>query len=142
MRECIFLVEANLLFTVCCDCQHSASMSSDANESSPASLFKRSTNKKPRPRRERSPLGDHHDGDTSMNAENADQPSTSSIELSPMTQVAKIKARHKSRKKMQSRLSFGAEDSDVSQPIISPDFMRICLAEHLTERSSLSLLDW
>lgn len=101
-------------------------MSSDANESSPASLFKRSTNKKPRPRRERSPFGGQHDGDASVSAENVDQPSISSIELSPMTQVAKIKARHKSRQKMQGRLSFGAEDSDVSQVIISTVFVFVC----------------
>ena len=113
-------------------------MSSDAN-ASPASLFKRSTGKKPRPRRERSPLHDQNDGDVSMSTENIDHPSTSSIELPPMTQVAKIKARHKSRQKMQGRLSFGAEDSDVSQAIISPVIMFICSQSWLSTSQSFPL---
>ena len=119
-------------------------MSSDANESSPASLFKRSINKKPRSRRERSPLRDQHDGGMSRSTENAGQPSTSSVELSPMTQVAKIKARHKSRQKMQGP-SFGAEGSDVSRATISPICLFIlhaALADYLTELSSTSPLDW
>lgn len=94
--------------------ESSAFMSSDPANSSPVPLFKRSTNKKPRPRRERSPLSESHDADASRSTENVDQLGSSSFEQSPMTQVAKLKAKQKSRNKLQGRLSFGAEDSDVS----------------------------
>lgn len=113
-------------------------MSSDAVDSSPAPLFKRSTNKKPRPRRERSPGDAQTNPAPQLSTEDVDPANSSAImEESPMTQVAKLKAKHKSRNKLQSRLSFGGDDSDVSQ-MLSYIFMVAILAfvaEHLTEVS-------
>ncbi|KAF8319659.1 hypothetical protein DL93DRAFT_2164354 [Clavulina sp. PMI_390] len=103
---------------------------SDPAASPATSLFKKSANKKSRAsRRERSPNHDsdqaQNEGDTSMVGpmsmdmsfdQSNSRPSTPSngADTSPMAQAAKIKAKHKSRAKMQSQLSFGGDDSDAT----------------------------
>lgn len=92
---------------------------SDASPS-PASIFRRSTKSKPRPRRGRSPnentLGDEASTSDPIGTslEQQDELSLSREEKkeeSPMAQVAKLKARQKARVKgPQARLSFGADD--------------------------------
>lgn len=115
--------------------RHSTIMSSDAVDSSPAPVFKRSTNKKPRPRRERSPGDIQLDLNTPLSTQNADPADSALVEESPMTQAAKLKAKLKSRNKLQGRLSFGGDDSDVSQKAILSSLVShlALVAEHLTE---------
>lgn len=83
----------------------------DASDSSPLPLFKRSTKAKARPKREKSPT-DSSIADVSLSIDHNDSDVSFSADVSPMTQVAKLK--QKARKRIQSRLSFGADESDVS----------------------------
>jgi hypothetical protein len=111
---------------------------------SPASIFRRSTKSKPRPRRERSlneSLGDEASASDSLghSVEQQDELSREREEKkeeSPMVQVAKLKARQKARVKgPQARLSFGADDDqDEVLALLYIPVMFHLLAMTTTER--------